>query len=500
MKKYILFVVAAAAMVACNKSEVPSIDGGKNEADQKYVIYAEDVNTRTVTDASFTVTWTNNDNLAVYTWPAGVDLPANEEAETKWRAVNPVNFVASDVSASPKPFSLSEADSNGSLAVAAGIPYEGRLSAFKDRYGDGSSSLKWGVIYPGKQSNPSWAGYGVIVFGNFELVHSTQNGNDNMDHLAYQDVLWGTATTTAENPVPTISMKHIGTMMEYTVVNKTSSPITVNRIKITVNGAAIGGQYRINVFDGGISEYLLQGSAINTCPLWVDNGAPIPENGSAKFYQVLAPFKLDSGYKITMTVETDKGIWTKTTTLSAAISFESGKRNTATLNVDKLTGLCTHKIDEKWFNTPLGYYLDMVTGTRHDWTKDFKNSDTVNDIDLVVYRGGGEAKNKLVIAAPADENVQNYVDTDIKAWSTKNATTIKKIAVDFDKVFEESELETAYNAANETEESGSLVLAMNETAILKTVSEKFALVKVTGGTRYDNGQWGSCILSLKTVQ
>ena len=133
MKKYILFVVAAAAMVACNKSEVPSIDGGKNEADQKYVIYAEDVNTRTVTDASFTVTWTNNDNLAVYTWPAGVDLPANEEAETKWRAVNPVNFVASDVSASPKPFSLSEADSNGSLAVAAGIPYEGRLSAFKDR-------------------------------------------------------------------------------------------------------------------------------------------------------------------------------------------------------------------------------------------------------------------------------------------------------------------------------------------------------------------------------
>lgn len=496
MKKYILFVVAAAAMVACNKSEVPSIDGGKNEADQKYVIYAEDVNTRTVTDASFNVTWTNNDNLAVYTWPADQALPE----DAAWRAANPVNFIASEGSATPKPFSLSEADSDGSLAVAAGIPYEGRLSAFKDRYGNGSSSLKWGVIYPGKQSNPSWKGYGVIVFGNFELVHSTQNGNNNMAHLAYQDVLWGTATTTAENPVPTISMKHIGTMMEYTVVNETSSPITVNCIKITVNGAAIGGQYRINVFDGSISEYLLKDSEIHTCPLWVDKGEAIPVGGSAKFYQVLAPFKLDSGYKITMTVETDKGTWTKPTTLSAAISFESGKRNTATLNVDELTGLCTHKIDEKWFNTPLGYYLDMVTGTRHDWTADFKNSDTVNDIDLVVYRGGGDAKDKLVIAAPADATVQNHVDTGIKEWSKQNATKIKKIAVGFDNVFEESELETKYNGANETEESGSLVLAMNETAIVKTANGKFALVKVTGGTRYDDGKWGSCILSLKTVE
>ena len=87
MKKYILFVVSAAAMVACNKSEVPSIDGGKNEADQKYVIYAEDVNTRTVTDTSFNVTWTNNDNLAVYTWPVGEDLPADAAS---WRAANPL--------------------------------------------------------------------------------------------------------------------------------------------------------------------------------------------------------------------------------------------------------------------------------------------------------------------------------------------------------------------------------------------------------------------------
>ena len=489
MKKYILFVVAAAAMVACNKSEVPSIDGGKNEADQKYVIYAEDVNTRTVTDASFTVTWTNNDNLAVYTWPVDQALP---EDAASWRAVNPVNFVASEGSASPKPFSLSEADDANSQAVTNKIEYASRLSAFKAR-NNGTSNLQWGVIYPGRFSYGSTPGLGIVSFGNRPGVRVTQDGNNNMSHLAVQDVLCGTAT----GANPTVEMHHLGTMMVYTVKNATSSEFIVKSIKISVPAASIGGDFRVDVFNGTIASCM---TALNECTLYVSNGAAIAAGSSANFYQVLAPFGLESGKQITMTVETDKGIWTKTTTLSAAISFESGKRNTATLNVDKLTGLCTHKIDEKWFITPLGYYLDMVTGTSHDWTKDFKNSDTVNDIDLVVYRGGGEAKNKLVIAAPADENVQNYVDTDIKAWSTKNATTIKKIAVDFDKVFEESELETAYNAANETEESGSLVLAMNETAILKTVSGKFALVKVTGGTRYDNGQWGSCILSLKTVQ
>ena len=488
MKKYILFVVAAAAMVACNKSEVPSIDGGKNEADQKYVIYAEDVNTRTVTDASFTVTWTNNDNLAVYTWPVDQALP---EDAASWRAVNPVNFVASEGSASPKPFSLSEADDANSQAVTNKIEYASRLSAFKAR-NNGTSNLQWGVIYPGRFSYGSTPGLGIVSFGNRPGVRVTQDGNNNMSHLAVQDVLCGTAT----GANPTVEMHHLGTMMVYTVKNATSSEFIVKSIKISVPAASIGGDFRVDVFNGTIASCM---TALNECTLYVSNGAAIAAGSSANFYQVLAPFGLESGKQITMTVETDKGIWTKTTTLSAAISFESGKRNTATLNVDKLTGLCTHKIDEKWFITPLGYYLDMVTGTRHDWTEDFKNSDTVNDIDLVVYRGGGEAKNKLVIAAPADATVQEYVDTGIKEWSTKNATKIKKIAVDFDNVFEESDLETKYNDANETEESGSLVLAMNETAIVKTVNGKFALVKVTGGTMYDE-KWGSCILSLKTVE
>ena len=308
MKKYILFVVAAAAMVACNKSEVPSIDGGKNEADQKYVIYAEDVNTRTVTDASFTVTWTNNDNLAVYTWPEGEALP---EDAASWRAVNPVNFVASDGSTSPKPFSLSEADDANSQAVTNKIEYASRLSAFKAR-NNGTSNLQWGVIYPGRFSYGSTPGLGIVSFGNRPGVRVTQDGNNNMSHLAVQDVLCGTAT----GANPTVEMHHLGTMMVYTVKNATSSEFIVKSIKISVPAASIGGDFRVDVFNGTIASCM---TALNECTLYVSNGAAIAAGSSANFYQVLAPFGLESGKQITMTVETDKGIWTKPTTLSAPI-------------------------------------------------------------------------------------------------------------------------------------------------------------------------------------
>lgn len=491
MKKYIVFIAAVAA-VACSKNEVPSVDNSKdlNENNEKYVLYAEDVTTKTVTDALFNVKWADGDNLAVYTWTVDTNLPTDAAL---WQDGNPVNYVAATGEQSPRPFALSNApDANAPNKET----YSTRLANFKTRFGDGTSELKWGVIYPGRMSAPSRSGMGIVVFGDPDNgVRCTQKGNDNMEHLSVQDVLWGTATGTK----PIVAMKHLGTMMVYTVNNNTGSDFTVKSINIK-SSVAIGGQLRFNVFEGTFpaadnDKFM---TTKNDCTLWVENGAAIPDGSSAMFYQVLAPFTLANESTVTMTVETDKGTWTKTMTADSKVVFESGKRNTATLNVDKLTGLCTHKIDEKWFNTPLGYYLDMVTGTRHDWTEDFKNSDTVNDIDLVVYRGGGDAKDKLVIAAPADATVQNYVDTGIKEWNTKNDTKIKKIAVDFDKVFEESELETAYNA-DETAESGSLVLAMNETAIVKTVNGKFALVKVTGGTMYDE-KWGSCILSLKTVE
>lgn len=493
MKKYILFVVAAAAMVACNKSEVPSIDGGKNEADQKYVIYAEDVNTRTVTDASFTVTWTNNDNLAVYTWPVGVDLPADAAS---WRAVNPVNFVASDVSASPKPFSLSEADDANSQAVTNSIEYASRLSAFKAR-NNGTSNLQWGVIYPGRFSYGSNPGLGIVSFGNRPGVRVTQDGNDNMSHLAVQDVLCGTAT----GANPTVEMHHLGTMMVYTVKNATSSEFIVKSIKISVPAASIGGDFRVEVFKGTIASCM---TALNECTLYVSNGAAIAAGSSANFYQVLAPFGLESGKQITMTVETDKGIWTKTTTLSAAKSFESGKRNTATLNIDTVKEADpTLKLHETGIikfgeGSKLSRYLNLNTAELMIWTNGFNR---YSEVDAIVARNG--ASTAFAIAAPTYEYATAF-DGSIANWTTKNSTKFKNVTVNFDTetknfdtVTKLSELKKAYDDA--ADEQDRIDLAVGDVIIAKTVKGNYALIKMTSGTKTDAGKWTDWSFSLKTV-
>ena len=486
MKKYIVFIAAVAA-VACSKNEVPSIDGGKNEADQKYVIYAEDVNTRTVTDASFNVTWTNNDNLAVYTWPVDQALP---EDAASWRAANPVNFVASDGSASPKPFSLSEADDANSQAVINSIEYAGRLSAFKAR-NNGTSNLQWGVIYPGRFSYGSNPGLGIVSFGNRPGVRVTQDGNDNMSHLAVQDVLCGTAT----GANPTVEMHHLGTMMVYTVKNATSSEFIVKSIKISVPAASIGGDFRVDVFNGTIASCM---TALNVCTLYVSDGAAITAGSSANFYQVLAPFGLESGKQITMTVETDKGIWTKTTTLSAAKSFESGKRNTATLNIDAVKEadptLKTHETGKIYFGqgSKLSRYLNLNTAELMTWTNDFNRD---SEVDAIVARNG--AYTAFAIAAPDYKYATNF-DATIANWKIRNSTKFKKVTVDFDTVTKLSELKTAYDTA--TGETDRIDLAVGDVIIAKTVEENYALIKFTDGSKNENGAWLSWSFSLKTVE
>lgn len=485
MKKY-LFFVAAIAMVGCSKNDVPSFDNeNANGIDQKYVIYAEDINTKTVTNSSFNVSWADGDNLAVYTWPVGTDLPSDA---TVWQAANPVNFVAVAGDATPRPFSLSNTDDPNKLATTS---YEGRLNAFKTRFGDGKADLQWGVIYPGKQSNASKPGMGIVVFGDKSKVRAIQEGNDNMDHLAYQDVLWGTAT----GANPTIRMKHLGTMMEYTVKNATSSEFIVKSIKISVPAANIGGEFRFNVFEGTFDSCM---TPLTECSLWVSNGTAIAAGGSANFYQVLAPFELAAGKTITMTVETDKGDWTKTMTLASDMSFEGGKKNPTTLSVTRVLSsdatLVTHEdTDEIWFSkdSNLGKYLNMANGDKYSYGGTFNPA----DVDIVIFRGSG--KTALTFAAPTDSGLQDYIDNSIKGWTTINATKVKKVEIDFDSVTLMSELKTAYDAASG--EGERCVLAMNETAIVKTVDGEYALIKVIGGTKYD-AAWGSYMLSVKTVK
>ena len=70
--------------------------------------------------------------------------------------------------------------------------------------------------------------------------------------------------------------------------------------------------------------------------------------------------------------------------------------------------------------------------------------------------------------------------------------------MDFDTVTKLSELKTAYDTA--TGETDRIDLAVGDVIIAKTVEENYALIKMTSGTKTNDGKWTDWSFSLKTVE
>ena len=86
MKKNILLfaMFAAVSAVSCSKTE--GVIDNKPQ-DVSCVLVAEvEPGTKTSTSSDFKVTWSAGDALAVYTWPAGTELPSDAAV---WRSAEP---------------------------------------------------------------------------------------------------------------------------------------------------------------------------------------------------------------------------------------------------------------------------------------------------------------------------------------------------------------------------------------------------------------------------
>ena len=497
MEKNILFFVACAALVSavsCNKKEGLA---ASDSQESDFVLIAEvDPGTKTATDSNFKVSWAAGDALAVYTWPSGTELPKDAGV---WRSAEPVVFTTVDGSGNPCRFSLAAADVENSLAE---LPYDDRLSAFNARFAKGEN-LDWGVIYPGRMANGSRPGMGIVVFGDDNLVDCTQKGNNNMEHLAQQDVLYGKASNTLS---PVVKMHHIGTMMEYTIKNTGETPFVVNTIKIKVASAVIGGQFRYNVMEGRIDSDMTQ---IHECPLYVSEGEAIPVGGEAKFYQILAPFTLDADKTAQITVITDKGTQTKTITAEgAAKNFLPGQRSIVDVAVafeDSGEGggdeggetegdLVKHDIQPFAFGgSNLGCYFNLVNADQFTWPCPAEEQ---KNIDMVVFRGSGQTA--LVLASPTDSGLQDWIDNSIKEWSKINLTYFKIIEENFDSIKSSEELALAYESAAPAADVRATV-SKGVVVAAKTESGKYALIKVVDSVM-DGSKWTGFTLSIKTAE
>lgn len=155
--------------------------------------------------------------------------------------------------------------------------------------------------------------------------------------------------------------------------------------------------------------------------------------------------------------------------------------------------LFQHDTDEIWFSpdSNSGGYFNLENAARFTYGQDFNQA----DMDMIVFRGTG--KTALTFCAPTDVDMQKWIDNSVADWTVQNPTKFKKVMLDFDAIISSAEIEDAYETAGG--EDGRCVLMMYETLVAKTADGHYALIKVTGGTKYGE-LWGSFKLSFKTIR
>lgn len=493
---YIASAFAALLAIGCNKSEQPAGTPETPAEESGIVLYVQDINaigSKTTTkeeNGKFTVNWANGDSLAVYTVPARTDPTTMTLKE--WQASEPVRFKATETAAQDRSmkFVLDETESDPSKLEA----YKSRLKAFKDRYGAGN--LDWYAVYPGNMDVASHPGKGVVSFG---IFNNSQSGNNNMDHLAKQDVLFGKVLDTKE---PVIEMQHVGTLMEFAVKNASDTEFTVKSISITAPDVIVG-EFRLHLTketpldktDGFINRS-------NTCTLTVDGAEPIQKGGTARFYQILTPFTVVSGKSVSITVNTDKGFWSKTMTANSPINFIAGTKNTANLDVrpEQDVELKEHKnITINFGNNVTGggdLFLNLTNASLLTWTTGSKSQSMV---DVAAFAGSG--KKVPILASPMDDGMIQYIYPDIAKWGARNDTKFKKLtATSFGSISKLSELSQLYNSIAESSAKTRADLAINNVIVVKLQSGTYALINIVSITQNESGQPTSAVINVKSVE
>lgn len=459
---YIASAFAALLAIGCNKSEQPAGTPETPAKESGIVLYAQDINaigSKTTTTDKFTVNWVNGDQLAVYTVPAGTDPTTMTLKE--WQASEPVRFKATESAAQDgsMKFVLNETESEA-----------GRLAAFKERYGAGN--LDWYAVYPGIMETASHPGKGMVTFG---VSNKSQSGNNNMEHLAKQDVLFGKVLDTKE---PVITMQHIGTLMEFTVTNATDEEFTVKSITINTSDVIVG-EFRLNLTKDKQLDKTDGFGQSGTYTLTVNDATPIGIGENAHFYQILTPFTVAVGQSVSITVNTDKGSWSKSMKAKDnALTFEAGKKYNANLIVNASIKEVTD-INLGIGNnaaSKYGPYLSLRTGTVY--TKD-EGSNNCDDIDVAyvyVPKSDQATSNAPKIVAPGDEWTFNAILPSIKTWSARHKTLFKKTdltvddykavkdAFDLKRIFDEASGvgSTGLSGLTNPNAEGSIISAMTE--------------------------------------
>lgn len=278
------FTLTNCAQEIDNPNDVPS-------AGIPFEIVATSAETKTANSASV-VSWVSGDALNVFHAEAGATEYVND---------NNFTIAAED---------LTSGRFTGTLTAA--------LTA---------DSYDWYAFYPYSSyiKTPANTSNGYTPIGAEAGVQQTQNGYDNMDHIAGENYpLYGVATGVASNVKPSFEMKHAYTIAKIVVKNTTDKELTVNTVSFTAPEAIVG-TYYIN-FAGETLVYTGSGEKYvsNVANLTVSDGTALAKNAEATFYLAFKPFTAAAGSELKIAVNG----YEKTLPLENSVTFDAGKIKT----------------------------------------------------------------------------------------------------------------------------------------------------------------------------
>lgn len=228
-------------------------------------------------------------------------------------------------------------------------------------------SYDWYVLYPYSEyvKTPKEPTKGYLPVGSESSSVQTQNGNSNMVHIAGANYpLYGNVTNVAAAATPSITMKHVSSLVEFKVTNSTSAPIVVEGIDFTSTEDIVGTYY----IDFSDNDAVLTGSGdyyvSSTAKLVVANGEEIAVGESATFYMAIKPHKVENG-DLEVVVKTSAGNVEKTFS-AINTTFTAGKIKTVKVTVDAFKQFVdysgTYVIAAKGSGNTL-YYMSVADGS-----------------------------------------------------------------------------------------------------------------------------------------
>lgn len=213
---------------------------------------------------------------------------------------------------------------------------------------------------------------------------AVQKGINNADHI--KGVMYGYTTATG-SASPSVQMHQLTALLKIDVTNNHTEPIEVRSITVSTDAAGqlLSGTYYINL-ETGETESSGDKYTYNYTTLGVTN-VTMEAGATGTFWVSAHPFSVPQGSKLTISVETDKGVSSDERTYESALEFAAGTVNTASFNFEAPEAIEKLTVAE-FLAKEVGNVYYELTGTISNISNtEFGNFDLTDDTGTVYVYG-----------------------------------------------------------------------------------------------------------------